>query len=213
MTAAGTGQRTSLAAAPRRGILTQGAFLSVFATNNGSHPVFRGVALMRRIACLPVQDPGALGIVVSFPAADPSKTTRQRFDSHAADPGCASCHTPIDSFGFAFENFDGMGKLRTTENGKPIDSSVTIKLGSDIDGTYPDGVALARALAASASVKTCLARQIFRSAAGRSDGTVQGAEDDFVDTWKQLPAAQQDHLSEVLVAWAKSARFVQRRTP
>ena len=213
VTAAGTGQRTSLAAVPRRGLLTQGAFLSVFATNNGSHPVFRGVAIMRRIACLPVQDPGALGIVVSFPAADPSKTTRQRFDSHAADPGCASCHTPIDSFGFALENFDGMGKLRTTENGKPIDSSVTIKVGSDMDGTYADGVALARALAGSGSVKTCLARQIFRSAAGRSDGTVQGAEDDFVDTWQQLPAAQQDHLSEVLVAWVKSPRFAQRRTP
>jgi hypothetical protein len=213
VTAAGTGQRTSLTAVPRRGILTQGAFLSVFATNNGSHPVYRGVAIMRRIACLPVQDPGALGIVVNFPAADPSKTTRERFDSHAADPGCASCHTSIDSFGFALESFDGMGKLRTMDNGKPVDSSVTIKLGSELDGTYPDGVALASALARSASVKTCLARQIFRSAAGRSDGTVQGAEDDFVDTWKQLPAAQQDRLSEVLVAWVKSPRFVQRRTP
>jgi hypothetical protein len=90
---------------------------------------------------------------------------------------------------------------------------VTISVGSDVDGTYADGVALARALAGSVSVKTCLARQIFRSAAGRSDGTVQGAEDDFVDTWKQLPAAEQDHLSEVLVAWVKSPRFVQRRTP
>jgi len=213
VTAAGAGKRTSLAGVPRRGILNQGAFLSVFATNNGSHPVFRGVAIMRRLACLPVQDPGALGIVVSFPAADPSKSTRQRFESHAADPGCASCHTAIDSLGFALENFDGMGKLRTTDNGKAVDSSVTIKGGSDLDGTYADGVALAGALARSTSVKTCLARQIFRSAAGRSDGTVQGAEDDFVDTWKQLPAAQQDRLSEVLVAWIKSSRFVQRRTP
>jgi hypothetical protein len=86
-------------------------------------------------------------------------------------------------------------------------------VGSDIDGTYADGVALTRALAGSVSVKTCLARQLFRSAAGRSDGTVQGAEDDFVDTWKQLPASDQDRLSEVLVAWVKSPRFVQRRTP
>jgi len=213
VTGGGAGRRTSLAGVPRRGILGQGAFLSVFATNNGSHPVFRGVAIMRRIACLPVQDPGALGIVVSFPAADPSKTTRQRFESHAADAACASCHTSIDSFGFALEGFDGMGKLRTMDNGKPIDSSVTVKVGSDMDGTYADGVALAKALAGSVSVKTCLARQIFRSAAGRSDRTVQGAEDDFVETWKQLPAAQQDQLAAVLVAWVKSPRFVQRRTP
>lgn len=213
VTAAGTGQRTSLASVPRRGILTQGAFLSVFATNNGSHPVFRGVAIMRRLACLGVQDPGALGIVVSFPAADPTKTTRERFESHAADAGCAGCHKSIDSFGFALEEFDGMGKLRTTDNGKPVDSTVTISVGSDIDGTYADGVALANALAGSASVKTCLARQMFRSVAGRSDGSIQGAEDDFVNTWKQLPTDQQDRLADVLVAWVRSPKFVQRRTP
>ncbi|HEY8927399.1 MAG TPA: DUF1592 domain-containing protein [Polyangia bacterium] len=208
----GASQRTSLSGVKRRGILSQGAFLSVFATNNGSHPVYRGVAIMRRIACVSVPDPGALGIVVSFPAADPTKTTRERFASHAEDAGCASCHALIDSFGFAFESFDGMGKVRTTENGRPIDTSVTVNVGADIDGTYADGVALATALAGSTSVKTCLARQLFRSAAGRSDGSVAGAEDDFVETWKQLPAAQQDRLADVLVAWVKSPRFVQRRT-
>ena len=213
VTAAGTGQRTSLTGVSRRGILNQGAFLSVFATNNGSHPVYRGVAIMRRIACLPVPDPGALGIVVSFPASDPSKTTRERFESHAADAGCASCHSSIDSFGFALEEFDGMGELRTTDNGKPVDSVVTLSVGSDLDGTYADGVALANALAASPTVKTCLARQMFRSVAGRSDGTVQGAEDDFVNTWKQLPADHQDRLADVLVAWVRSPGFVQRRTP
>ena len=92
-----------------------------------------------------------------FPAADPTKTTRERFESHAADAGCASCHKSIDSFGFPLEEFDGMGKLRTTDNGKPVDSQVTISVGSDIDGTYADGVALANALAASPTVKTCLA--------------------------------------------------------
>jgi len=213
VSSAGANQRTSLASVKRRGILSQGAFLSVFATNNGSHPVYRGVAIMRRIACVTVPDPGALGIVVSFPAADPSKTTRERFAAHADDAGCASCHALIDSFGFAFENFDGMGKMRTSENGRPIDTSVKVSVGADIDGTYADGVALATALAASTSVKTCLARQLFRSAAGRSDGSVAGAEDDFVSTWKQLPAAQQDRLADVLVAWVKSPRFVQRRTP
>ena len=213
VSSAGANQRTSLASVKRRGILSQGAFLSVFATNNGSHPVYRGVAIMRRIACVTVPDPGALGIVVSFPAADPSKTTRERFASHADDAGCASCHALIDSFGFAFENFDGMGKMRTSENGRPIDTSVKVSVGADIDGTYADGVALATALAGSTSVKTCLARQLFRSATGRSDGSVAGAEDDFVNTWKQLPAAQQDRLADVLVAWVKSPRFVQRRTP
>jgi hypothetical protein len=213
VTSAGAGKRTSLAGVRRRGILNQGAFLSVFANTNSSHPVFRGVAIMRRIACLTVHDPGALGIVVSFPAADSSRTTRARFEAHSADAGCASCHTLIDALGFPLENFDGMGKMRTTENNMPVDTRVTIDVGSDIDGTYADSIELGAALAQSTSVKTCLARQIFHSAAGRSDASIAGVENAFVELWKQLPAAQQTRLADVLVAYVRSPQFVQRSTP
>jgi len=217
VTSAGEGKRTSLAGTKRRGILNQGAFLSVFATNNGSHPVFRGVAMMRRIACIPVLDPGSLNLVVSFPAADPSKTTRARFEAHAKDPGCAGCHDNIDNFGFAFENFDGIGRFRSTEdgtpNGLPLDTRVTLKAGSDLDGSYANNTELIDALSRSESVKACLARQIFRSTAARSDASVQDAEDAFVATWKQLPAEQHDRLADVLVAFIKTPTFVQRRTP
>jgi hypothetical protein len=211
----GAGQRTSLASVPRRGILNQAAFLSVFATNNGSHPVFRGVALMRRVACLDTEDPGALGIVVSFPAADPSKTTRERFAVHASDPGCAGCHKTIDGFGFAMENFDGIGMMRVDgkENGRPVDTSVTLEAGSDVDGTYADSVALIGALAQSDSVKACLARQLFRSSAARSDASVAAAEDAFVALWRGLPPAQRDRLADVLVAFVRSPSFIERSTP
>jgi hypothetical protein len=213
VTSAGAGKRTSLAGKGRRGILNQAAFLSVFATNNGSHPVFRGVSLMRRVACLTVSDPSAQGIVVSFPATDASKTTRARFEQHALDTNCASCHKSIDPFGFAFEGYDGMGQARTTENGMSIDSRVTISVGADFDGTYADSNALAAALAASPSVRTCLARQLFRSSAGRSDGSVAASENAFVELWKQLPGDQQGKLVDVLVAFVRSPLFVQRRTP
>src|SRR5262249_39959198 len=46
--------RGSLANTPRRGILNQGAFLSVYAHANESAPVLRGVAVIRRLACLPM---------------------------------------------------------------------------------------------------------------------------------------------------------------
>ncbi len=213
VTSAGAGQRTSLAGAGRRGILNQAAFLSVFATNNGSHPVFRGVSLMRRVACLNVPDPGVVGIVVSFPATDATKTTRGRFEQHARDTGCASCHASIDPFGFAFEGYDGMGQARTTENNMSIDTRVTIDVGADFDGMYADSNALVAALAASPSVRTCLARQLFRSSAGRSDTTVAASEAAFVELWQQLPADQQGKLVDVVVAFVRSPLFVQRRTP
>ncbi len=213
VTSAGAGKRTSLTGVKRRGILGQGAFLSVFAVTNGSHPVFRGVAIMRRIACLAVPDPGELRLAVSFPAADPSKTTRARFEAHAANPECAACHKTIDGFGFALESFDGMGRLRTTENGKPVDTNVTIAEDSDLDGTYADSTELVAALAQSTSVKTCLARHIFHSTAARSDASIAGAENAFIALWKELPEAQQGRLADVLIAFIRSPQFVQRRTP
>jgi hypothetical protein len=211
LTPAAEGQRTSLLDSGRRGILNQGAFLSVFATNNGSHPVFRGVAVMRRVACLDTPDPGALGIIVSFPASDTSRTTRVRFEDHAQDPGCATCHTTIDALGFTLENFDGMGKSRTMENGLPIDTTVTIEANTDFDGSYANSAELVEALAASESVKACLARQLFRSAAGRSDDAVRAVEDGFVELWQGLPAERRDHLVDVLVAYVASPLFVERR--
>ncbi len=207
----GEGQRTSLADAGRRGILNQGAFLSVFSSNNGSHPVYRGVAMMRRVACLETPDPGALGIVVSFPPPDPNRTTRERFQVHTEAPGCEGCHTLIDGLGFSMENFDGIGKVRPTENGRPIDTSVTLDVGSEIDGSYGDSTELLTALAKSDGVKSCLARQLFRSSAARSNETVAVAEDAFVDLWKQLPADRQDNLIDVLIAYVTSPSFLQRR--
>lgn len=214
-TVPGDGKRISLAGLGRHGILNQAAFLSVFASNNGSHPVFRGVAIMRRIACLTIPDPGALGIVVSFPATDASKTTRERFEQHALNPQCATCHATIDNLGFAFESFDGMGRWHADgkENGLPIDSAVSLSTGSDLDGAYASSAELLDALARSTSVKQCLARQLFRSTAARSDASVKDAEDGFVEVWKQLPVDQQDHLAEVLVAFVKSPTFIQRRVP
>jgi hypothetical protein len=211
--AAADGQRTSLAGVARRGILNQAAFLSVFASNNSSHPVFRGVAMMRRVACLDIPDPGALGIVVSFPAADATKTTRDRFAQHAMDASCAGCHKTIDNFGFALEGFDGMGKQRTSENGLVVDTSVTLSTGSDLDGAYAGAPELVDALSRSEAVRSCLARQIFRSTAARSDASMKVAEDAFLETWKQLPPEQQDRLPDVLVAFVKSPLFVQRRLP
>jgi len=35
-----------------------------------------------------------------------------RFDIHATDAACATCHSSIDQIGFAFEMFDGMGAQR-----------------------------------------------------------------------------------------------------
>lgn len=197
----------------RRGILNQGAFLSVFAHASESGPVLRGVALMRRIGCLELASPTSLNIVVTPPVPDPSKTTRQRFATHATDDLCRTCHKSIDNFGFAFEGYDGMGAARPggKDNGQPVDTSAVLATGADFDGSYADSNALAAALAASPSVRACMARQLFRGSAGRSDKTVTGAEEAFLKIWQDSPEAAPGNIVQTIVAYVKSPSFTQRR--
>jgi hypothetical protein len=197
----------------RVGILNQAAFLATYANAHESHPVFRGVAIARRVACLPLDSPASFDITVVPPAPDPTMTTRQRFDAHVVDPICASCHDIIDPFGFSFEHFDGMGAYRATENGQDVDSSVVVSDGADYDGPYADSNALATALAASPTVRECMARFLFRAAAASGDSAATPGEPEFIDFWHSLPAAAQGNLVETLIAYVKSPNFGVRYSP
>ena len=48
--------------------------------------------------------------------------------------GCASCHNLTDPVGFALENFDAVGRWRTTEDGQPVDASGGLPDGSQFTG-------------------------------------------------------------------------------
>jgi hypothetical protein len=43
-------------------------------------------------------------------------TERQLIQKHSSDPTCARCHSKIDPFGFALEDFDAIGGARTGMN-------------------------------------------------------------------------------------------------
>lgn len=201
----------------RRGILNQGAFLAVHAHATETAPVLRGVTVLRRVTCVDIPSPTELNINVVPPVPDPSKTTRERFSIHSTDAECRSCHNSIDPFGFSFEQFDGMGKLRDkvdghlVDNGHPVDSAVTVAMGADIDGAYADSNALAQALSTSKMVRSCFARQVFRASAGRSGKSAAESEDSFVRAWEAAPEAEQGKIVETLVSYVKSSLFSHRR--
>jgi hypothetical protein len=227
VTSAGTTKHTML---PNRfGILNQAAFLSVYAHASESGPVLRGVAVMRRIACMNLPSPASLNIVVVPPQPDPSKSTRERFSIHSTDTKCATCHNQIDAIGFAFELFDGMGKQRPKNSDGTYQETSSIKttasttvptgVQADFAGTYADSNALAMALASSPQVRECVARQMFRSSAGRSGAdmsnstdrtAVEASEGTFIDIWKQLPSDNQGKFVEMLVAYVRSPLFDKR---
>ena len=62
-------------------------------------------------------------------------SVRERLELHRQNPACATCHAQMDPLGFALENFDAIGRWRTTgEGGAPIDASATTPDGTTISG-------------------------------------------------------------------------------
>jgi hypothetical protein len=62
------------------------------------------------------------------------KTMRERLKMHRTNPSCASCHMMFEPLGLAMENFDAVGRWRTTEVGLPVDSVAIFNDGTRIEG-------------------------------------------------------------------------------
>ncbi len=197
----------------RPGLLNRAAFLSVFAHAHESAPVLRGTGVIRRILCGEMELPTDLTLELVPPVPDPTLTTRERFAIHSQDPGCAKCHRTIDPLGFSFEQFDGMGKHRQMEHGTlPIDSTATVAIGADFDGSYASSSDLALAISQSAEARTCFARQVLRAGAGESQN-IKKSEDAFVASLEKLSAEDQRSLVSLLVSLAGSDIMIYRRQP
>ena len=69
-----------------------------------------------------------------LPVRPGPRGVRERMEQHRANPVCASCHAPMDPFGFALENFDATGRWRDTDGGAAIDVTTTLADGGTIDG-------------------------------------------------------------------------------
>jgi hypothetical protein len=119
----------------RRGLLGQASILTVTSYPNRTSPVERGKWILTNLLGVPPQPPppnvptlpesGADGKVLSL---------RERMEKHRAAPVCAGCHRLMDPIGFALENFDGIGRWRTVDNGAAIDASAQLADGSKIEG-------------------------------------------------------------------------------
>src|SRR5205085_1671276 len=55
-------------------------------------------------------------------AKEAKGSLRQRMEQHRENAMCASCHARMDSIGFGFENYDGVGKWREKDGEYPVDA-------------------------------------------------------------------------------------------
>jgi hypothetical protein len=181
------------------------------AHSNESSPIRRGLFVRDRILCQELPPPPA-NLDTTPPGLDFSLTTRERFAQHTADAACASCHRFIDGVGFGLEGFDGVGAFRTTENGKPLDTSGSLVGLESLSGgdvhEFDGPRELSSLLAESESAQACVARQYYRFARGYkeeagSDCSVNKLGDDF--------KAGGLKLSDLLVAPVRLKDFLVRK--
>jgi hypothetical protein len=161
-----TFQRVNLDPTQRAGFLTQGSLMSILAKPNMTSPVLRGKFVREQMLCEPLPDPPQ-NIVITPPVINPNATTREMFQEHDSNPACSGCHQLMDPIGFGFENYDGAGHWRTTENGLPIDASGDVRYSKDADGPFVGAVQLSQKLAKSQEVSDCVVTEWFRFGYGR----------------------------------------------
>lgn len=165
-------QLMTLDSGQRGGLLTRAGFQALYGGPTGSNPIKRGVEIYRRVLCGTVPPPP--GNVPTPKDASQGGTTRQRFNDHGEQECARGCHALFDGIGFAFENYDGIGRYRTTDNNLPVDAaSSTLLDGKQV--SFKNGVELSQLLAQSAEIKQCLAAQVASYGLGRPVGSADTA--------------------------------------
>jgi hypothetical protein len=118
----------------RGGLLRHGSILTVTSYATRTSPVIRGKWILDNLLGTPPPPP-----LPDVPSLDDNTVSanlpiRERLAAHRANPACASCHDLMDPIGFSLENFDAVGRWRTTEERKPIDASGGLPDGSTFVG-------------------------------------------------------------------------------
>jgi hypothetical protein len=125
--------RVSLPAGQRGGLLTQASILTVTSNPTRTSPVKRGKWVLEQLLGTPPPD-APPNVAPLDEQKQLTGTLRQRMEQHRANPNCASCHLKMDALGFAFENYDAIGRFRLKDGDADIDASGTLPDGKTFNG-------------------------------------------------------------------------------
>jgi hypothetical protein len=187
----------------RSGLLTQAGLMASLAREDRTSFIRRGKLVREAFLCTEVPDPPP-GVDASEAMIPATADARQRSVLHRTKPECAACHALFDPIGFAFEKYDAIGKFRTMEGGKLIDTSTAVTATDQLNGDVKDAVELAQKMGTADEVRTCVAKQWMRFGLGREETdadlpSLTAAMKGFADGGYKV--------TDYLVALAKSDTF------
>jgi len=95
----------------RGGLLTQAGILMMNTNGEFTNPFYRGAWVAKSIYGHELTLPANLE-VGTLTSPTETFTIKDSIEEHRKDPKCASCHSRMDPFGLALENFDVFGRHR-----------------------------------------------------------------------------------------------------
>jgi hypothetical protein len=127
-------RRVPVVSDARRGLLGQGSLLLVTSNPNRTSPVIRGKWILENLlGAPPPLPPPDVPAFEERPTAT-AKSVRERLEQHRRSPTCAGCHQIMDPIGLSLENFDAIGRWRTEDEGRAVDTSSQLTDGTAISG-------------------------------------------------------------------------------
>jgi hypothetical protein len=153
----------------RSGVLTQASTMATLARTDTTSVVARGLFVRGAMFCLSKlpSPPESLSTQIQdLLKAD--MTERERADVRKQNGTCSGCHAGIDPFGLLLEQYDALGKYRTTLGGQQIDASAEVS-GGTLSGKYPDAVSFLQAAAEAPEFSACVGTRLLAYATQDED--------------------------------------------
>lgn len=192
----------------RAGLLTRAGFLSSHIMSDHEPDIIRrGVFVATRLLCkvLPPPDPNAVGAMFS---TSPTLTNRERVDMVTGPGTCGQvCHGALfNPLGYAFENYDALGKYRTTDRGKTVNAADAYVLDGKLQ-TFSNALELSRLLGDAKESHACYLQNLMTYLHGRQLDTAEGPT---VDYYARLSRAGMASLRDLEFAIVASEAFLNR---
>src|SRR5262245_27838593 len=129
-------RRVTLAEKERWGLLGKGAVLLRTSYGDRTSPVLRGAWVLDKLMGTPPSPPPPnVATTLDQKEGEKPKTIRARLEQHREQRICMQCHGVIDPPGLPLENFDAVGRWRTTD--RQAENAVI-----DAHSVLPNGVAI-----------------------------------------------------------------------
>ena len=190
----------------RSGILTQPGFLSSYIKDNDPDIIHRGVFIATRLLCLelPPPSPKATPLI----ALQPNMTNRERVELTTGKGTCGeACHaTLFNPLGYAFENYDAIGKYRTTDHSQPVNAADSYTLDGELK-SFTNGVELSRLLSEAKQTHTCYVQNMLTYLNAR---LLLPEEQPTVDYYARLSRAGMVSLHDLELDIVTSEAFLNR---